>query len=841
MPVLFFLFDANREDANFIMRDFTVGSERTDELRRVVQCYFKGWPDYGVPESPGVFVDFLRLVDDCHDKSQDPGSPLLVHCSAGIGRTGTFCAAHTALEMFADSGEMDVANTVRQLRRCRARMVQNVGQYEFLHKALAHALLQQAEQGPPSPTKELRAARRVRWSDDDESALNTPLITRRPLSDLQESEESVRQEPATPPPLPAAPQASSEDRETTATPAPQPTSEAVHHTHISPPPPYTEKDPRLESSESLGESMAASKGGVSETNLTLASVAEEKSAEEERQGLEAEEEKDRTLESAAGENQDLQGRGEDTKDKEGPKVGEEEKEGPDERQEDLPDDGPAAERGSAGAEDVAEEAVASPVEAEQTPPAKDEVVGESPPAKDEVDAESPTAKEEVDGESPSTVVQQEEPSSEQADSTIVTPEAPEEAPEETRERPPAAMEAPPEEVMAPPIIPAEPVKAPSRQPPRKKTVIPGDEHISRGKRLNAGLLAMFENSGGASPATPKRTFKTGPPPVSKKPSVPTPSEKPPVSPPVKKPPVPIPVAVSKPLSAAPLASSARSDESSKSGVADSGKMSSNQAADNKDDKPKPGSLKSRWNFETPSDSKPRPSWQAQRQAKHEPGKPTPGQDDKPKPGSLKSRWKFEETASPSPQRPSWQATRRMKMEEDDAKRQAEQRKQKEERERAEKEAQEREERERRIKDHQEATRQGRAKKAMAMKDIEHILDIPEEEMKFEERKSKITLSAEATAPAGQKPKGGGPHRQESLQADITLTAAEQEALAAGAKASAVDQKALIDSLMDFGDLDVEVKKRKVVNTELTEEERKVLSSLGHEGGGEDLIDSLQNL
>ena len=64
--------------------------------RTVVQYHFQSWPDFGVPSTPDSFLNFLRLVNRDHPSL--PGSPNVVHCSAGIGRSGTFCLVDSCLE-----------------------------------------------------------------------------------------------------------------------------------------------------------------------------------------------------------------------------------------------------------------------------------------------------------------------------------------------------------------------------------------------------------------------------------------------------------------------------------------------------------------------------------------------------------------------------------------------------------------------------------------------------------------------------------------------------------------------------------------------------------------------
>ena len=113
---------------------------------KVTQYHYTSWPDRGVPKSPAHFLAFRAAVDAGHAKSsgsEDPG-PMLVHCSAGVGRTGTFCCIHSNLKMLphmaAAAGldgkgpRLDILETVRKMRKQRRHMVQSLAQYEFCYR-----------------------------------------------------------------------------------------------------------------------------------------------------------------------------------------------------------------------------------------------------------------------------------------------------------------------------------------------------------------------------------------------------------------------------------------------------------------------------------------------------------------------------------------------------------------------------------------------------------------------------------------------------------------------------------------------------------------------------------
>lgn len=118
-------------------------NEDTGECRQVIQLQFISWPDFGVPSSP---IDFLRFYYEVASEEQAatlrcPGVPILVHCSAGVGRTGAFCTIMNALQLFKTQGEMDIARIVHVLRGQRYGMVQTLEQYVFCYRCIALALL----------------------------------------------------------------------------------------------------------------------------------------------------------------------------------------------------------------------------------------------------------------------------------------------------------------------------------------------------------------------------------------------------------------------------------------------------------------------------------------------------------------------------------------------------------------------------------------------------------------------------------------------------------------------------------------------------------------------------
>ena len=89
---------------------------------KVSQYHFTSWPDHGVPKFATTLLSFIRRVQKEHQK--DLGVPLLVHCSAGVGRTGTFITLDAMLERIRSEVSVNVYAFVRNMRMRRVLMVQ---------------------------------------------------------------------------------------------------------------------------------------------------------------------------------------------------------------------------------------------------------------------------------------------------------------------------------------------------------------------------------------------------------------------------------------------------------------------------------------------------------------------------------------------------------------------------------------------------------------------------------------------------------------------------------------------------------------------------------------------
>ncbi|XP_031727730.1 receptor-type tyrosine-protein phosphatase delta-like isoform X19 [Anarrhichthys ocellatus] len=121
------------ELATYSVRTFALYKSGSNEKREVRHFQFTAWPDHGVPEHPTPFLAFLRRVKACNPP--DAG-PMVVHCSAGVGRTGCFIVIEAMAERIKHEKTLDIYGHVTLMRSQRNYMVQTEDQYIFIHDAL---------------------------------------------------------------------------------------------------------------------------------------------------------------------------------------------------------------------------------------------------------------------------------------------------------------------------------------------------------------------------------------------------------------------------------------------------------------------------------------------------------------------------------------------------------------------------------------------------------------------------------------------------------------------------------------------------------------------------------
>ncbi|XP_014681582.1 PREDICTED: tyrosine-protein phosphatase Lar-like [Priapulus caudatus] len=125
------------ELATYTIRTFVVSRMGYPDKREVKQFQFTAWPDHGVPEYPTPVLAFLRRV---RAMTPPESGPMVIHCSAGVGRTGAFIVIDAMLERIRHEKTVDIYGHVTCLRAQRNYMVQTEDQYVFIHDALLEAV-----------------------------------------------------------------------------------------------------------------------------------------------------------------------------------------------------------------------------------------------------------------------------------------------------------------------------------------------------------------------------------------------------------------------------------------------------------------------------------------------------------------------------------------------------------------------------------------------------------------------------------------------------------------------------------------------------------------------------
>lgn len=109
--------------------------------RLIKQFHFVDWPDFGSPSEPQSLLDFIQVVRKYTNEMKvlhGSNMPLLVHCSAGIGRTAAFITVDQLRTQLTSRGarSVDVFGLVSELRQYRPNMVQTVDQYIYIHECI---------------------------------------------------------------------------------------------------------------------------------------------------------------------------------------------------------------------------------------------------------------------------------------------------------------------------------------------------------------------------------------------------------------------------------------------------------------------------------------------------------------------------------------------------------------------------------------------------------------------------------------------------------------------------------------------------------------------------------
>ncbi|XP_051978116.1 LOW QUALITY PROTEIN: receptor-type tyrosine-protein phosphatase C [Xyrauchen texanus] len=119
---------------DYIIRHLVLTNKREKAAEReVTHIQFISWPDHGVPGDPSLLLKLRRRVNSFKNFFS---GPVVIHCSAGVGRTGTYISIDAMIESLEEEGKVDIYGFVAKLRRQRCLMVQVEAQYTLIHTAL---------------------------------------------------------------------------------------------------------------------------------------------------------------------------------------------------------------------------------------------------------------------------------------------------------------------------------------------------------------------------------------------------------------------------------------------------------------------------------------------------------------------------------------------------------------------------------------------------------------------------------------------------------------------------------------------------------------------------------
>ncbi|CAB3405125.1 unnamed protein product [Caenorhabditis bovis] len=144
---------AEKHFDEFIIRDLRLERKSSttpdgnSPSRIVRHWHYMAWPDFGVPQHPNGIISFARMFRN-HLPHSPHNMPTIVHCSAGVGRSGTFIAIDRLLQTISLNEPIDVFGIVCEMRYERCQMVQNEQQYIFIHLCILHALKQSTCSSP---------------------------------------------------------------------------------------------------------------------------------------------------------------------------------------------------------------------------------------------------------------------------------------------------------------------------------------------------------------------------------------------------------------------------------------------------------------------------------------------------------------------------------------------------------------------------------------------------------------------------------------------------------------------------------------------------------------------
>ncbi|XP_076056056.1 tyrosine-protein phosphatase non-receptor type 2-like isoform X2 [Oratosquilla oratoria] len=178
--------------SHYIYRTFRLTEIKTNEHRKILHFHYTTWPDFGVPQSPEAFYKFLSVVRGSGVLESNVG-PAVVHCSAGIGRSGTFCLVDSVLLMLAKGlgdGPGMVREALLDMRRYRMGLIQTPDQLRFSYQAIVYGAQRMGDTNGRDPSEESSSSEEPSLADElpPQPPPRTDSLTRSMMESQLESE-----------------------------------------------------------------------------------------------------------------------------------------------------------------------------------------------------------------------------------------------------------------------------------------------------------------------------------------------------------------------------------------------------------------------------------------------------------------------------------------------------------------------------------------------------------------------------------------------------------------------------------------------------------------------------
>ena len=133
---------------DYVIRDITISQKGKE--KNIKQIHYTAWPDHGVPDAKdgAVFEPFIEIIETLNKPDIKGNGPIVVHCSAGVGRTGTFISMYylenEIMRQIKDKFSVirfNIFNLVRKLKEMRIYLVQTESQYLFIYQFVNYLLI----------------------------------------------------------------------------------------------------------------------------------------------------------------------------------------------------------------------------------------------------------------------------------------------------------------------------------------------------------------------------------------------------------------------------------------------------------------------------------------------------------------------------------------------------------------------------------------------------------------------------------------------------------------------------------------------------------------------------